>query len=143
MDDKAVGLVLVSHGNFAGEALKSAEMIMGCQDRVRAVAVMPGMDLEQVKKELDNAIDEVSGINGVIIMTDIIGGTPTNAGGYFSMLRDNVAVITGFNMPMLLEFFTCRCASADLQDIMDKVGFAAQQGIVNITNSIKKQKSNI
>lgn len=139
MNDKLVGLVLVSHGGFAGEALNSAEMIMGHQERARAVAVIPGMDLEQVKKEIEAAINEVNGANGVVIMTDIIGGTPANASGFFSVLKEDVIVLTGFNMPMLLEFFTCR--GAGLKDTAEKVGAAAQQGIVNLTDSIKRQRS--
>jgi mannose PTS system EIIA component len=140
MDDKVVGLILVSHGDFARESLQSAEMIMGDQKRVRTVSVVPGMDLEQVKKGIEDAIKEVEGPYGVIIMTDMIGGTPSNAAGFFSVVRDDVVVMTGFNMPMILEFFTCRCAK--LEDVADKVCTVAQQGIINLTSSIRKQNSN-
>ena len=141
MDNKIVGLVLASHGGFAGEALRSAEMIMGRQELVETVAVMPGMDLEQVKKEIEGAINTVMGTNGVVVMTDIIGGTPSNAAGFFSVLRDDVVVMAGFNMPMLLEFFACRHASLD--SVAEKIGSVAQQGIVNLTDSIKKRNSNV
>lgn len=134
--NNGIGLILVSHGDFAREALKSAEMIMGPQENIRVVSVYPGMDLDQVKDALRVSISEVDGAKGVIVITDILGGTPTNAVGSIIALRKNVIVLTGLNMPMILEFLGNR--NEDLDELADKLRKVAQEGIVNFTKMIKK-----
>lgn len=136
MNSEIAGLVLVSHGNFAMEALKSAEMIMGPIKNVNVLSVVPGMDLKETARKLEEAVNEVKGNAGVIIMTDIIGGTPSNAAGILSLSMDNILALSGFNMPMLLEVLISR--NLCLKEIAEKICNAGRDSIVNITESVKK-----
>lgn len=136
MNSEIAGLVLVSHGNFAMEALKSAEMIMGPIKNVNVLSVVPGMDLKETARKLEEAVNEVKGNAGVIIMTDIIGGTPSNAAGILSLSMDNILALSGFNMPMLLEVLISR--NLCLNEIAEKICNAGRDSIVNITENVKK-----
>lgn len=101
-----VGLVLVAHAGLAKELLAAAEMIIGKMGMAEAVGISPDEEVEKVLKNVTEAIDKVSG-DGVIIMTDMFGGTPSNMS--LSFLKDNVVeVLTGVNLPMLLKFATER-----------------------------------
>jgi PTS system mannose-specific IIA component len=101
-----VGLVLVAHAGLAKELLAAAEMIVGELGMAEAVGIRPDDAVENVLKNVTEAIERVSG-DGVIIMTDMFGGTPSNMS--LSFLKDNVVeVLTGVNLPMLLKFATER-----------------------------------
>ncbi len=101
-----VGLVLVAHAGLAKELLAAAEMIVGELGLAEAVGIRPDDAVENVLKNVTEAIEKVSG-DGVIIMTDMFGGTPSNMS--ISFLKDNVVeVLTGVNLPMLLKFATER-----------------------------------
>ncbi len=101
-----VGLVLVAHAGLAKELLAAAEMIVGEMGMAEAVGIRPDEEVEKVLKNVTEAIEKVSG-DGVIIMTDMFGGTPSNMS--LSFLKDNVVeVLTGVNLPMLLKFATER-----------------------------------
>jgi PTS system mannose-specific IIA component len=101
-----VGLVVVAHAGLARELLNAAEMIVGTIDRSEAIGIGSGDSAEQIMESVQKAIDRVSG-NGVIIMTDMFGGTPSNLS--LSFLRENeVEVLTGVNLPMLMKFASDR-----------------------------------
>lgn len=101
-----VGLVVVAHAGLARELLNAAEMIVGTIDRSEAIGIGSGDSAEQIMENVQKAIDRVSG-NGVIIMTDMFGGTPSNLS--LSFLRENeVEVLTGVNLPMLMKFASDR-----------------------------------
>lgn len=135
MNDENVGLILISHGNFALEALKSAEMIMGYQDNIKVISVVPGMDLNDTVKKLEEVVNEVKRTMGVVIMTDILGGTPSNAASILTASMDGILVVSGFNMPMLLEILISRNLSLD--DIAEKICNIGKHSIVNLTDSVK------
>jgi PTS system mannose-specific IIA component len=101
-----VGLVLVAHAGLARELLTAAEMIVGKMGLAEAVGISPDDSVENIRNNVTEAIKKVSS-DGVIIMTDMFGGTPSNMS--LSFLKDNVVeVLTGVNLPMLLKFATER-----------------------------------
>jgi PTS system mannose-specific IIA component len=130
-----IGVIVVSHGYFASEALKSAEMIMGPQKKVKVIPVVPGMDLDETISRLREAIDEIKGDAGVIVMTDIIGGTPSNASGILTATTENMLAISGFNLPMLLEILLLRNKSLD--EISNSICEIGRQNIINLTEKVK------
>ncbi|ABA89175.1 phosphotransferase system, mannose-type, protein IIA [Syntrophotalea carbinolica DSM 2380] len=98
-----VGLVVATHCSLAGELVKTAEMILGPLPMVASVEIRHGQGADEIRQGFSHAIDKV-GIDGdgVLILTDMFGGTPSNIG--FSFLEQGlVDVLSGVNLPMLLR----------------------------------------
>ena len=97
-----IGLVLVTHAGLAAELLAAAEMIVGRIQLAEVVGIKPETKVDSVMAAITGAITKVSG-DGVIIMTDMFGGTPSNMS--LSFLEENkVEVLTGVNLPMVIKF---------------------------------------
>ncbi len=101
-----IGLVLVTHAGLAGELLAAAEMVVGPLELAEAVGIRPGDAVEFIRTSIEEAINRVNG-DGVVVMTDMFGGTPANMS--LSFLEENrVEVLTGVNLPMLIKFSSDR-----------------------------------
>jgi mannose PTS system EIIA component len=100
------GLVIATHAGLAQEFLNACEMIIGPNRNVRAVGIRKEDSVETIRDSLAAAIVEVRGADndGVIIMTDLFGGTPANISISF-LEPEHVEVLTGVNLPMILKFF--------------------------------------
>ena len=100
-----IGLVVATHGNLGGELLVSAQMIIGPVRNARAVSINQENSLENIRDAIAAAVTEVgTDGKGVIIVTDMFGGTPANVSMTF-LEPQIVEVLTGVNLPMLLKFF--------------------------------------
>lgn len=100
-----VGLIIATHGQLGRELLAAVEMIIGPVRNARAIGVSRESSLEDIRIEMQAAIQAVGTEGqGVIIMTDMFGGTPANVGLTF-LEPDHVEVLTGINLPMVLKFF--------------------------------------
>ncbi len=97
-----VGVVVISHGQFATELLNAAEMIVGDLPGFTAVSIGWHDDVTVAREAIERAIAKVDKGRGVLLLTDMFGGTPSNLG--LSFLRDgHVEVLTGANLPMLIK----------------------------------------
>jgi mannose PTS system EIIA component len=97
-----IGLVLVTHGRLAVEFVTAMEHVVGPQSAVEAICIGPDDDMEVRRADIATAIDKVDGGRGVIILTDLFGGTPSNLA--ISLLETGrVEVIAGINLPMLIR----------------------------------------
>ena len=96
-----IGVVVVTHGQLATELLNAAETIVGDLPRFAAVSIGWHEDTEDARGEIEQAIARVRHDDGVLILTDMFGGTPSNLAMTF--LSDRVEVITGVNLPMLIK----------------------------------------
>jgi PTS system mannose-specific IIA component len=96
-----IGVVVVTHGQLATELLNAAEMIVGELPRFAAVSIGWHEDTADARTEIAEAVGRVSGDAGVLILTDMFGGTPSNLAMTF--LGNGVEVITGVNLPMLIK----------------------------------------
>lgn len=97
-----VGGVIVSHGQVATELVAAAEAVVGDIGHIVAVSIGWHDDVEAAKDEIDRAIKNVSQGQGVIVLTDMFGGTPTNISAMF--LKENeVEIVTGVNLPMVIK----------------------------------------
>ncbi len=97
-----IGIVLVAHGNLAQEYATVLEQIVGKQERVFAVGMAPNDNMEQRRSEILEKIKQADDGSGVIVMTDMFGGTPSNLA--ISLLdKIPIEVIAGFNLPMLIK----------------------------------------
>jgi mannose PTS system EIIA component len=102
-----IGLVLVTHGHLADEFVTAMEHVVGPQERVRAVSIGADDDMEARRADIAAAIAEVDAGRGVILLTDLFGGTPSNLA--ISLLRKGrVEVIAGVNLPMLIRLGSAR-----------------------------------
>src|SRR5688572_6487846 len=97
-----IGVIVVTHGQLATELVNAAEMIVGELPRFAAVSIGWHEDTEDARTEIEQAIARVEQDSGVLILTDMFGGTPTNLAVTFLAL-DRVEVLTGVNLPMLIK----------------------------------------
>lgn len=99
---KKIGGVIVSHGQFANELLAAAETVVGELSHISAVSIGWHDDVELAQAEIERAIANVSDGGGVLLLTDMFGGTPTNIAAMF--LKENeVEIVTGVNLPMVIK----------------------------------------
>jgi PTS system mannose-specific IIA component len=98
----SIGVVVVTHGQLATELLNAAEMIVGDLPQFVAVSIGWHDDVEVAREAIGRALERVRGPEGVLILTDMFGGTPANLGVTF-LEPDKVEVITGVNLPMLIK----------------------------------------
>lgn len=102
-----IGIVLVSHGNLANEFAKTLEHIVGPQESLVTVSLFPDDDMEIKRKEIQDAIQRVEKNQGVVILTDMFGGTPSNLA--HSLLKgQNVEIVAGMNLPLLIKLVSSR-----------------------------------
>jgi PTS system mannose-specific IIA component len=97
-----IGVLITTHGNLGSELIKAAELIRGALKGIIHVSVDQAKGVEELKKEISTAIKKLDQGRGVLILTDLFGGTPSNIS--LSFLKEGkVEVITGVNLPMLLK----------------------------------------
>ncbi|HEY2890203.1 MAG TPA: PTS sugar transporter subunit IIA [Candidatus Polarisedimenticolia bacterium] len=102
-----IGLVLVTHGRLAAEFIAALEHVVGPQQRVAAVCIGAEDDMEQRRRDILDSVAKVEEGDGVVLLTDMFGGTPSNLA--ISVLdRANVEVIAGVNLPMLIKLASVR-----------------------------------
>lgn len=118
-----IGLVLVTHGGLATEFVTAMEHVVGPQERIAAICIGPEDDMETRRAEIAQAIEAVDEGSGVIILTDLFGGTPSNLA--ISLMKDaRTEVIAGVNLPMLIRLDGARKA----MNVKDAVAAAREAG---------------
>ena len=123
-----IGVVLATHGRLAEELLRAAELICGPIENCRAMTLSAQSALEDAREALAGSIEEVEQGQGVLVLTDMFGGTPSNLA--LTFLDDHVEVVTGVNLPMLLKLTTARGEGAELGALARTI---SQHGQKNIT----------
>ena len=102
-----IGIVLVTHGRLAEEMIAATEHVVGAQRNMRAISIGPDDDMEQRRNDILKAVADVDDGGGVILLTDMFGGTPSNLA--ISIIDEaNVEVIAGVNLPMLIKLASVR-----------------------------------
>jgi PTS system mannose-specific IIA component len=124
----AVGVVVVTHGQLANELVNAAEMIAGELPRFEAVALGWHDDPNAAKDQIAAAIGRVRGDAGVLVLTDMFGGTPSNLGITF-LEDDAVEVVTGVNLPMLVKLANLDRTHASLLGVARQVREHAREAI--------------
>src|SRR4029078_9748198 len=97
-----IGLVLVTHGRLASEFIVAMEHVVGPQQRIASICIGPDDDMDRRRKDIAKAMDKVAEGAGVIILTDLFGGTPSNL-AISLMKSEKIEVIAGVNLPMLIR----------------------------------------
>jgi PTS system mannose-specific IIA component len=133
-----IGVVVVSHGGLA-EGLKEAlEIICGPQQQMAAVALDSHDDVPTAARALEKAYDQVRHADGVVIFTDLLGGTPSNIALTF-LNRPKVEVISGVNLPMLLRVISSR-AEGSLGDVVAAALQSGREGITAATDILRPRR---
>lgn len=132
-----IGLVLVTHGRLADEFRHAVEHVVGPQDGFETIAIGAEDDMEQRRREIVEAVGSVDDGAGVIILTDMFGGTPSNL-AISVMTPGRVEVIAGMNLPMLIKLTSVRTGD-DMQVAIDEAQ-AAGRKYINVASQVLSGK---
>jgi PTS system mannose-specific IIA component len=102
-----IGMVIVTHGRLAAEFIAALEHVVGPQRNVAAVCIGPDDDMEKRRQDIVRSVAEVDDGSGVVLLTDMFGGTPSNL-AISIMDRAKIEVIAGINLPMLIKLASLR-----------------------------------
>lgn len=138
-ENTPIGIIIVAHGKYGSAILRVAEEILGPQSDCVSISVDVAHEVEDAVRRLNDAAGRLEKGGGVLVLTDMFGGTPTNLA--LSLLGQNqVEVITGINLPMILKVFENR-ESAPLQKLARIAEEAGKGGIVVTGSMLRQRKS--
>ncbi len=125
-----VGIIIASHGDFANGILQSAQMIFGEQENVKACTLMPSEGPETIKTKMEEAIKSFDNQNEILFLVDLWSGTPFNqANVLIEGHEDKWAIVTGLNLPMLIEAYAARLSSESAHEIASSILNLSRDGI--------------
>lgn len=128
-----IGLVLVTHGRLAEEFRQAVEHVVGPQDQFATVCIGPEDDMERRRREIIDAVSATDSGSGVVIVTDMFGGTPSNL-AISVMDEGRVEVIAGMNLPMLIKLSSVR-GSAAMKTALEDAQTAGKK-YINVASQI-------
>ncbi len=133
-----IGLVLVTHGRLAIEFVTAMEHVVGPQTDVESVCIGPDDDMEARRTDIATAIAKVNTGNGVIVLTDLFGGTPSNL-AISLMEMGTIEVIAGINLPMLIRLESARRR----MNVVDAVAAAREAGrkYISVASEVLGEKA--
>ena len=132
-----IGLVLVTHGRLAAEFITAMEHVVGPQQAVEGICIDADDDMEMRRKEIADAIQRCDQGKGVIILTDLFGGTPSNL-AISVMEAGHIEVIAGMNLPMLIKLSSVR--KADKLAVAVEEAQAAGRKYINVASQLLAAK---
>lgn len=134
-----VGMLIVTHGRLGEGLLDAMQMIAGPQEKVDFVSLKEGDSIDELKERILNTVKMLDDGSGVLVFVDMFGASPSNAAAY--LLNENVEVITGVNLPMLLEIVSFRETSS-LQELSANAMTAGVKSIKNLTQLLRASLEN-
>ena len=141
-----VGIILASHGEFANGILQSGAMIFGDQPDVKAVTLQPSEGPDDLKAKIEAAIATFENQDEVLFLVDLWGGTPFNqSNGIINGHEDKWAIVTGLNLPMLIEAYASRMSMTSAHEIATHICEVARDGVKTqpATLEPKKEKEEV
>ena len=134
-----IGVVVVTHGQLATELVNAAEMIVGDLPKFAAVSIGWHDDVNDAREDIEKAIDRVRGEEGVLLLTDMFGGTPSNLCMTF-LQKDRLEVITGVNLPMLIKLANLQSAT-DLRAVAQEMREHGRNAIWVASDLLRGEKT--
>jgi PTS system mannose-specific IIA component len=132
-----IGTLIITHGNLGSELIKSAELIKGPLENVLHICIDQAKDVEEAKQEISGAMKQLDKGKGILILTDLFGGTPSNLS--LSFIKDEkVEVITGVNLPMVLKLSEAK-SDMTLRDFAVMVKSYGEKNIMLASEVLKKK----
>lgn len=132
-----IGLILVTHGKLAVEFRAALEHVVGAQAQIETIAIDPDDDVERRRRDILDAVKAVDDGSGVIVLTDMFGGTPSNL-AISVMESGKVEVIAGINLPMLIKLASVR-GEKPLVDAVAEAGNAGRK-YINVASQVLSGK---
>jgi PTS system mannose-specific IIA component len=132
-----IGVVIVTHRELAEALISVCDLIMGRQEGMIAVSLDPSESPETSMEQIKTGLAQVNNGNGVIILTDMLGGTPSNLSLSF-LQEGKVEVVTGVNLPMLMKLAHLR-ESTDLREVALSLRQSGQQGITVASEVLQRK----
>ena len=125
------GIIIGTHEDFAPGLLKACEMICGEQENVRAVSLAPGEDSGEVAEKYKAAMKELDCKDGVLFLNDFFGGSPYNAACRIVIDQSDCGIVTGVNLPMLIEMVSAQAAydGSSIKELMERAVEAGKKGL--------------
>lgn len=123
-----IAIVIGTHGKLSEELLKTSEMIFGKQENVATVTFEPGEGSEDLIKKYENALEGLDTKDGALFMVDLFGGSPFNAASRIAINNEKMDIITGVNLPMLLEAYGLR-EHLSLKEMVDIAESTGKEGV--------------
>ena len=122
-----IGIIIVTHGNLALELKSVMEHILGVQKNIEIICISSDDDLDERKKDIEGSIKKIGNNNGIVMLTDMFGGTPSNLAVSF-LKTGKIEIISGVNLPMLVKLIGLR-DSDDFNGVTQETKNSAQKYI--------------
>ena len=126
------GIIVGTHGKFAEGIVQSCEMIFGKREHLKAVTLVPGEGPEDVYSKYEAAIKELGNPDRVLILNDLLGGTPYNQAARLVSQNENYGIVAGVNLPMLIAMSGAQDAddgNTSIAELMEQAVEAGKEGI--------------
>lgn len=133
-----IGIVLISHGSLSEQLVATASMIMGSCSDVKYVTFSSKESLDDLRRKANEAVEPYEN-EGCLILTDLIGGSANNISIELLKTKKNIQVVTGVNLPMLLEAIGYRSIADDLNDLTVRVQASGAKSIINLKEFFEKR----
>lgn len=134
-----IPVILISHGPFAEGALACVEMLIGKQNNVAALALMPETNINDARDRLAETYRSLNQGQGVVILVDMLGGSPCNIASELLLTHNDILLYCGFNIPTLLEVFNNR--DATINDIAQVIEEVFPESCLNVGNLLRTQRA--
>jgi mannose PTS system EIIA component len=129
-----LGIVLVSHGAIGAEMLAATNQIVGPQTQIKAISIAPEDDIDRCRQDILASIQAVSTGDGVVLLTDMFGGTPSNL-ALAVMPKTSAVVLAGINLPTLIKLVSIR-SSMTMMDAVAEAAAAGRKYIQLVTENL-------
>ena len=136
-----IGLVVTGHGLFAEGMHSSAKMIAGENDHIKYVCFEEGMGLEGLAEKLNAAYNELSDCDGIVVLSDLPGGSPFKTAVEVSMNHPDkqIVVLAGTNLPMIITASTMLSFETDAQALSDELMFEGKDNVVRFELAVREE----
>ena len=139
-----VGIILASHGDFAKGIMQSGSMIFGEQENVQAVTLMPSEGPDDFRAKLQKAISKLDNADEVLFLVDLWGGTPFNqSNALFEEHKDKWAIVSGLNLPMLIEAYGARLSMQSAHEIAAYILKPSKDGVKVRPEELEPKEANV
>jgi len=130
-----IGIIVCGHGNLPREFVRAAETICGTQENLCAISVQMWEDADTVRRHYEEAIEALGISGGVLFLCDVFGGTPFNEASRLVAAHDSYGIVTGVNLPLLIELLTSRRkydGTVSMRNLLAEIKRMAHEGIASL-----------